>query len=240
MVEYDKKAMRAAAVIAAGGSSRRMGFDKLTALLDGEAVICKTVRAFEQCELIDEIVVVSPAEKTELFQSLLAEKGFKKLKGIVSGGETRQKSVFAGVNAVSSKTDILCIHDGARPLVSADVIAASLLCCAEFGAATAAVSVKDTVKQAENSVITRTIPRETLYLIQTPQVFKRELYLKAYSAADKEYSDDCQLLESIGCRVKITAGDYKNIKLTTAEDMIIAEAFLKNREENGNADRAGV
>lgn len=207
-----------------------MGFDKLTAQLNGEAVICKTVRAFEECELIDEIVVVAPAEKTALFSQLLAEKGFKKLKKIVAGGETRQKSVFAGASTASKSTDILCIHDGARPLVSAKVIADALMRCAEYGAATAAVAVKDTIKQAENGIIEKTIPRQCLYQIQTPQTFLRELYLKAFSAAQEEYSDDCQLLESIGQRVMISQGDYKNIKLTTAEDMTVAKALLDDME----------
>ncbi|MBP1557204.1 MAG: 2-C-methyl-D-erythritol 4-phosphate cytidylyltransferase [Oscillospiraceae bacterium] len=230
MFEFDKKTLRVAAIIAAGGSSRRMGFDKLTAEICGETVIAKTVRAFEVSEIIDEIVIVCPNDRIELFKSLVKQKNFTKLKAIVAGGETRQKSVFNGANAVSSDIDILCIHDGARPLVSQRVIADSVAACAEFGAATAAVKVKDTIKQAENSIIEKTIPRDSLYQIQTPQVFSRELYLKAYHNAKEDYSDDCQLLESIGQRVAISEGDYKNIKLTTAEDMIIAKAFLECEE----------
>lgn len=231
MFEYDKKLLRTAAIIAAGGSSSRMGFDKLTALLGGEPVICRTISAFEKSDIIDEIVVVCPQSRIEAFRCILEQSGSKKLKAIVCGGDTRQKSVFAGVSAVSENTDILCIHDGARPLVSSRVILDSVSACARFGAATAAVSVKDTIKQAESGVITKTIPRETLYQIQTPQVFNKWLYLKAYKSAREEYTDDCQLLESIGQRVMISEGDYKNIKLTTAEDMIIAEAFLHKEEE---------
>lgn len=230
MFEFDKKMLRTAAIIAAGGSSRRMGFDKLTAEIGGEAVIAKTVRAFESSEIIDEIVIVCPNDRIELFETLVKQNDFTKLKAIVAGGETRQKSVFNGVNAVSKDIDILCIHDGARPLVSQRVIADSVFTCAEYGAATAAVKVKDTIKQAENSIIEKTIPRDSLYQIQTPQVFKKELYLKAYHNAKEDYSDDCQLLESIGQRVAISEGDYKNIKLTTSEDMIIAKAFLECEE----------
>ncbi|MBP1577623.1 MAG: 2-C-methyl-D-erythritol 4-phosphate cytidylyltransferase [Oscillospiraceae bacterium] len=230
MFEFDKKTLRVAAIIAAGGSSRRMGFDKLTAEICGETVIAKTVRAFEVSEIIDEIVIVCPNDRIKLFESLVKRNDFTKLKAIVAGGETRQKSVSNGANAVSSDIDILCIHDGARPLVSQRVIADSVAACAEFGAATAAVKVKDTIKQAENSIIEKTIPRDSLYQIQTPQVFSRELYLKAYHNAKEDYSDDCQLLESIGQRVAISEGDYKNIKLTTAEDMIIAKAFLECEE----------
>lgn len=230
MLKYDKKTFRVAAIIAAGGSSQRMGFDKLTALVCGEPVIVKTISAFESSDIIDEIVIVCPNERIELFESIVKLNNFTKLKAIVGGGKTRQKSVFAGVNAVSEDIDILCIHDGARPLVSSRVIADSVAVCAENGAATAAVKVKDTIKQAENGVIQKTIPRDTLYQIQTPQVFKKELYLKAYNNAKEDYSDDCQLLESIGQRVIISEGDYKNIKLTTAEDMILAEAFWNQKE----------
>lgn len=230
MFEFDKKMLRTAAIIAAGGSSRRMGFDKLTAEIGREAVIAKTVRAFEASEIIDEIVVVCPNDRIALFETLVKQNNFTKLRAIVAGGETRQKSVFNGVNAVSKDIDILCIHDGARPFVSQRVIADSVFTCAEYGAATAAVKVKDTIKQAENSIIEKTIPRDSLYQIQTPQVFKKELYLKAYHNAKEDYSDDCQLLESIGQRVAISEGDYKNIKLTTSEDMIIAKAFLECEE----------
>ena len=230
MFQFDKKTLRVAAIIAAGGSSRRMGFDKLTAEIGGETVIAKTIRAFESSKIIDEIVIVCPNDRIELFKSLVKQNNFTKLKAIASGGETRQKSVFNGVNAVSKNIDILCIHDGARPLVSQRVIADSVAACAEYGAATAAVKVKDTIKQAKSCIIEKTIPRDSLYQIQTPQVFNRELYLKAYHNAKEDYSDDCQLLESIGQKVAISEGDYKNIKLTTAEDMIIAKAFFKYEE----------
>lgn len=230
MIKNSGKSLRVSAVIAAGGASRRMGFDKLMALLNGEPVIVSTVRAFEICEMIDEIVVVCPCERVEDFKGVLEKQGFKKLKNIVSGGAARQQSVFSGVAATSDDTDIVCIHDGARPLVSQAVIADSISASLKSGAATAAVAVKDTIKRARENIIAETLPRDELFQIQTPQVFSKKLYQKAYVAAEKEYSDDCQLFEKIGIEVALAKGDYKNIKLTTAEDFIVAEAFCAKGE----------
>lgn len=219
-----------ATVIAAGGSSRRMGFDKLTAELCGLPVLIHTINAFEDCGLIDEIVVVTREEYIPALLSDVKYQGFKKLRSIVKGGATRQQSVYAGVCACSADTQYVCIHDGARPLVTQEVIAAAVDAAIRYGAATAAVPAKDTIKRRSGDFVAETLPREALMQIQTPQVFKKELYLRAFLQSGQEYSDDCQLLESLGAPVAFSPGDYQNIKLTTEEDFILAEALLMQRE----------
>ncbi|MFV0498209.1 MAG: 2-C-methyl-D-erythritol 4-phosphate cytidylyltransferase [Candidatus Fimivivens sp.] len=225
-----KEHVKVSAVIAAGGSSVRMGFDKLTAQLCGLPVLIHTINAYEACILIDEIIVVT---REEHIPELLADakcQGFRKLRSIVKGGQTRQESVYAGVCACSEDAHYICIHDGARPLVTSAVIEAAVEAAVRHGAATAAVPAKDTIKRRHGDFVIETLPRETLMLIQTPQVFKKDLYLRAFSQCDQEYSDDCQLIENFGEPVAFSLGDYQNIKLTTEEDFIMAEAFLIQRE----------
>ncbi len=231
MLFFEQNQYKVCAIIAAGGSSNRMGFDKLMTELSGETVIVRSVEAFERCGFIDEIVVVTRKELVNELNEMLLPKKFSKLKRVTSGGETRQRSVYKGVAACSDDIDILCIHDGARPLVSEKVIADSLVAGARYKAATAAVKVKDTIKKGENGLITETLDRDHLYQIQTPQTFLKQLYLDAYQAADKEYSDDCQLIEALGIKVALSQGSYSNIKLTTREDFAVAAALLKQMEE---------
>ena len=227
MFEFEGKCYKISAVIAAGGSSSRMGFDKLSALLCEKAVILRSIDAFEKCKCIDEIVVVAG----EKIKELIINAGYIKLKDIVDPGVSRQKSVYNGVLACSDDADIVCIHDGARPLVTQEVILESIVSAVEYSAATAAVLVKDTIKRGKNGFITETVPRDELYQIQTPQVFDRRLYLNAYNMAEKEYSDDCQLIEALGKQIALSKGDYRNIKLTTAEDFAVAEAILKQMRD---------
>ncbi len=221
---------RVCAVIAAGGASSRMGFDKLTADLCGLPVLIHTVNAFERCDLIDEIVVVTREEHIPALLADVKYQGFKKLRSIVKGGDTRQQSVYAGVCACSPDMQYICVHDGARPLVTDAVIEAAVNAAVRHGAATAAVPAKDTIKRRSGDFVAETLPRETLVQVQTPQVFKKELYLRAFSQSGEAYSDDCQLIESLGATVALSKGDYQNIKLTTEEDFILAEAFLMQRE----------
>jgi len=208
-----------------------MGFDKLTAELDGEKVIVRSVKAFEKSDIIDEIVVVVRKELLDELKSVFIAEGLNKLKAVTAGGESRQHSVYNGVAACSDDVDIVCIHDGARPLVTGKVISDSIEFAAKYGAATAAVKVKDTIKRGKNGMIEETIDRESLYQIQTPQTFLKQLYIKAYQAAEKQYSDDCQLIEALGIKVALSQGSYSNIKLTTEEDFAVASALLKRMEE---------
>ena len=225
-----REATGVSAVIAAGGTSQRMGFDKLTAELYGLPVLLHTINAFELCDEIDEIIVVTRGESIPILHAAVKYEGYKKLRSIVKGGETRQQSVYAGVMACASETELVCIHDGARPLVTEAVILSAVAAARRYGAATAAVPVKDTIKQNDGGFVSKTLPRETLMQVQTPQVFRKVLYLQAYAQNGADYSDDCQLIESLGIRVAFSQGDYQNIKLTTEEDLIVAEAFLQHRE----------
>ncbi|MBR4050881.1 MAG: 2-C-methyl-D-erythritol 4-phosphate cytidylyltransferase [Clostridia bacterium] len=218
------------AVIVAAGSSRRMGgINKLLLTLLGKTVLERTVEAFDKNENVNEIVLAARAEDIEEYTNLLSE--YKKVKCIVEGGQTRQKSVATAVAACDEKCTLLAIHDGARPLVSQKIIndtVAAAYCC---GAAACAVEVKDTIKIIdENSFITDTPERATLRAVHTPQCFDKKLYLDCIEQLGekaKDMTDDCRLAELCGKKVRIVASSYTNIKITTAEDIPFAESILK-------------
>lgn len=218
------------AVIVAAGSSRRMGgINKLLLTLLGKTVLERTVEAFDKNENVNEIVLAARAEDIEEYTNLLSD--YTKVKRIVEGGETRQKSVAAAVAACDEKCTLLAIHDGARPLVSQKIIndtVAAAYCC---GAAACAVEVKDTIKIIdEYSFITDTHERASLRAVHTPQCFDKKLYLDCIEELGeraKDMTDDCRLAELCGKKVRIVASSYTNIKITTAEDIPFAESILK-------------
>ncbi len=217
------------AVIVAAGSSRRMGgINKLLLTLGGKAVLNRTVEAFEKSDDINEIIIAAREDDISEFSALLA--GYKKIKCIVPGGETRQKSVAAAVAMCSEQSVMLAIHDGARPLVSQDVISRTVDAAFSFGAAACGVRVKDTVKVTdENSFITDTPDRSTLWAVHTPQCFDKKLYercVESLGEKAKDMTDDCRLVEICGGTVKMVEGSYSNIKITTAEDISMAESLL--------------
>lgn len=220
----------ASAIVVAAGSSSRMGFDKMTAELLGVPVVARTVAALAASPLVGEVVLVAPEERMALFWDIARDCGLSGLTRIVPGGSSRQLSVKAGVAQSSSQFPLLCIADGARPFASVALIDRCILLAAERGAACAAVPIKDTIKQADASgKIVATPERSTLWQAQTPQVFRRELYLAALAAADKagrsDYTDDCQLVEAMGAPVYLSMGDYQNFKITTPEDLPLAAAM---------------
>ncbi len=211
---------KVAAVIVAGGSSRRMGFDKLLAPLAGSTVLQQSVAAFAAHGLVDEIVVVASAAKLEQITAMLA--GTPKLMAVVAGGGQRADSVQAGVAATDAAW--LAIHDGARPFVEQDTITAALEGAVQTGCAAPAVPVKDTIKQVRPDMTVAATPdRAALYAVQTPQVVRRDLYLPALAAlADTDsasITDDCMVMERAGHTVLLTAGSYNNKKITTPEDL---------------------
>ena len=218
---------RVSAVLVAAGSSTRMGFDKLSFDLGGETVLHRSIRAFEQCPQISEIVLV--AGKNREFAAGQA-KGCTKPVQIVAGGTTRAESARNGVLAATG--ELVAVHDAARPFVSGAVIEAVLEAAARCGAAAPAVPVKDTIKQAvrgdgktvpPDCIVAETPDRSTLYAVQTPQCFDRTEYLKALEELDEEkarlVTDDCSLFELTGRTVQLTQGDYANLKITTREDL---------------------
>ena len=209
-----------------------MGVDKLLLEFGGVPVVVRSIRALEQVEEIGEVVVVTREERLAQYRQLKETFALKKVTRIVAGGETRQQSVLEGVRAADPSAEYVAIHDGARPFVSPEEITRVLADAERFGAATLGVPVKDTVKVVSpDGMITATPDRSSLYLTQTPQVFRREVYLQGIEAARRsglDFTDDCQLVEYAGHRVYMACGSYRNIKLTTEDDLAIANAFLRD------------
>ena len=217
----------ASAVIVAAGMGKRMGagINKAYLLLGGKTILEQTVTVFENCRKIEEIVVVT--DDTEKCRELL--KGFKKVTKIVLGGATRQDSVKNGLKMCQG--EFVAIHDGARALITAEKIEKVIEDAKKFGAAALGVKCKDTLKASdENGFIAKTLDRDWIYRIQTPQVFKRTEIEEAHSKINSELTDDCAVMELVGKKVKITEGSYENIKITTPEDLIIAEKILEKRK----------
>lgn len=224
-----------AVVVAAGNSTRMaLGFSKQFVSLCGVPAIVHTLSAFDAAELIQCTVVVCRKEDIDQIQHEIQEYKIQKVTAITEGGTTRQQSVAAGISAAPDDAAYFAIHDGARALITPEEINASVEDAFECGASALAVPVKDTIKiVGKNNYIVSTPERSTMWAVQTPQVFERGLYLRAMKQADKDggdYTDDCQLVEHIGVKVHLCMGTYKNIKLTTVEDLEIAQAVLKSRE----------
>lgn len=223
-----------AVIVSAGNSTRMGGINKQFLEIKGIPVLIHTLMVFNNAECIDEIVVVTRESDIGEVEKLLSTYGINKVVRVVKGGETRQISVLNGVNATSKNTDIIVIHDGARPLVTEKVITETLKCAISFGAAATGVKVKDTVKQVDdNNNIVATPDRAYLRFIQTPQIFYKALYLEAVNSVEnsKDFTDDCMLIEAFGKIVKFVDGDYENIKITTPEDVELAENYLNRRGE---------
>ena len=213
----------AGAVIAAGGMAQRMqGINKQSLMIQGVPVLVRSIQRMAEVKQIRHIVVVA---RPELFSQLKQWKTEYSLPDfeIVAGGESRQQSVLNGIKALSDQTEYFVIHDGARPFADRELILRCLQSAVEHGAATTAVKI-----------IEETPNREFLYLTQTPQIFKASLYHKAVEQAEKEgldFTDDCQLIEHIGHRVWVSQGDYRNIKITTPEDIAMAQAIAQWTEQ---------
>ena len=223
----------AAVIVAAGSSARMQGTDKIMADLDGEPLILHTLRAFQQSDDIQEIILVTREDLLDPLSNLCVEKKLNKVTKICRGGENRAASVQAGLDQVSSQCGFVAIHDGARPLVSGTVIHDAVRKAAKFNAAAPAVPVKDTIKVVHGGVVESTPDRSALYAVQTPQVFALDLYRAALDqaiAAKMELTDDCSAAEKFGLNVVITPGSDENIKVTTPTDLILAEALLRGRK----------
>lgn len=227
--------IRCAAVVPAAGSSTRMaGRDKILLPLAEQPVLAHTLRALELCPHIMEIVVVTRRDLIVPIGQLCRDCKLEKVTKIIPGGDTRTQSVLNGVAEVSQKAELIAIHDGARPLVSQAVLDAAITRAAQCGAAAPAVPVKDTIKRAKDGVVEATLERSELFAIQTPQVFQADLIRTALTRAIQdgvELTDDCGAVERLGIGVALTQGDYRNLKLTTPEDIAVAEALLGWEDE---------
>ena len=217
-----------AVIVAAGSATRMGGIDKVMAQLGGEPMIRRTVRAFQDCDAVSEIVVVTREDLILPITSLCAY--MPKVIAVVAGGKSRQESVHLGLNALSGKVRLAAIHDGARPLVTWQVIDRVIRAANTYGAAAPAIPVKDTIKVVQGGVVKQTPDRATLFAVQTPQVFDFDLLRGALKKAQTEkvqVTDDCSAVERMGMAVKIVEGDERNIKVTTPLDLKIAELLLE-------------
>ncbi|AAW39081.1 2-C-methyl-D-erythritol 4-phosphate cytidylyltransferase [Dehalococcoides mccartyi] len=216
------------AVIVAAGQSRRMGGqDKIFARLSGKPVLAHTLSVFQQSPEIDDIALVVSEHNLKKAKELVKEYNFSKVIAICSGGELRQDSVSSGLTALCDCGWVL-IHDGARPLLDPVSIPEGLEAAKLCGSAVAAVPLKDTVKEiSPEGLVEKTLPREKLISVQTPQVFRADIIQKAYRRVGITATDDAQLVEKLKLPVKIFSGAYANIKITTPEDLLMAEILLK-------------
>jgi len=218
------------AIIVAAGESRRMGgVDKVMALLGGKAILAWVIDAFQRCSSIDHIIVVVNEQNLEPCRQLVAGQGWSKVSDVCLGGRRRQDSVAAGLGRLG-QCDWMVIHDGARPLITVDLIERGLEAAGETGAAVAAVPVTDTIKVVgDDRLVQETLPRHSLWAVQTPQVFRFDIITEAYRQAEAEVTDDASLVEMLGYKVKLYLGTYDNIKVTTPDDLALAEWLLYHR-----------
>ncbi len=217
-----------AVVVAAGSASRMGGIDKVMAPLQGEPMILRTVRTFENCDAVKEIVIVTREDLIGPITELCA--GLTKVRTVVKGGSSRQESVKLGLLAFSKEVQLAAVHDGARPLVSTELIDKTIRAAHTYGAAAPAIPVKDTIKFFEGGFIASTPDRSTLRAVQTPQVIDRDLLLGALEKAEQDgtaVTDDCSAVEHIGMRVRLVEGEERNLKVTTPLDLKIAELLLE-------------
>jgi 2-C-methyl-D-erythritol 4-phosphate cytidylyltransferase len=217
-------------VVAAGRSERMGGADKVFADLAGRPLLAWTLRAFKNCDAIDGVVLVVAAESIDRATAVVREWRFANVTAIVAGGAHRQDSVRAGIDAASDAA-IVAVHDGARPLVTPELIARGLELARACGAAVCAAPARDTVKQAEGDppVVRATIERAAAWLAQTPQVFDRALLLRAHDAATEAATDDAALIEALGHEVRLYEGDRWNLKVTEPDGLVVAEGLLRAR-----------
>lgn len=219
-----------AIIVSAGNSSRMGGINKQFLKLGDSTVIGMSMKALQECESVKEIVVVTKLDDISKIENIAKSSNITKLKCIVVGGQSRQESVLNGYKAISQDTELITIHDGARPLVLPQDIEKCINNARIYGGSTLGVPVKDTIKVVKENIITDTPHRPNLFITQTPQTFKKDIYSSGIKFAKDnhlDFTDDCQIVEAIGHKVYMTIGHYSNIKITTPEDVSIAEILLK-------------
>jgi 2-C-methyl-D-erythritol 4-phosphate cytidylyltransferase len=219
------------AIIAAAGSSTRMkGINKLLFEIDNMPVIARTIDKFNSNDSISEIVISAKSSDIETIKEVVLKYNFSKVTAIVDGGETRAQSIKNSVVASSDKTEYFAIHDGARPLITQEVINQTISSAIKHRAAVAGVPVKDTIKVVNDGFISNTPVRSTLWAVHTPQIFEKDLYLRAIENAESckyEITDDSMLVEMLGVKVFMVNDEYSNVKITTPDDLSIVEQYIK-------------
>ena len=218
-----------AVIVAAGESQRMGGVDKVMVLLGGKPVLARTVDVFQNCGSIDQIVIVLSEQNLEPGKRLVAGEGWTKVTDVCPGGQRRQDSVVAGLSRLKDCHWVV-IHDGVRPLLTEDLIARGLREAEETGAAVAAVPVTETIKVVGGDrIVHQTLLRQNLWAVQTPQVFGYHIIAEAYRKVKGEATDDASLVEQSGYKVKLYMGAYDNIKITTPDDLVLAEVLWHKR-----------
>jgi len=230
--------MRTVAVVPAAGSGNRMSRERSKQYLSlgRMPILVHTLKVFDECPHVDALLVVVPPQDIEVVRNtILAPWKLKKVTGVISGGKERQDSVLAGIEAMDSKADIVIIHDAVRPFITIELISKCIRAAGEEGAVTVGVPVKDTVKEvAPDGRVIRTCDRSLMWLTQTPQAFRRDIIESAHRAAVRDGfrgTDDASLVERLGIAVRMIRGDYDNIKITTPEDLLVAEALLSASQQ---------
>lgn len=227
--------MYSSVIIVAAGKGRRMGADinKQYLKLDGKEILAHTIEKFERSNSINEIIVVTSKDELGFcWESICKKYGFTKVKKIVAGGKERQDSVYNGLIELDEKAEIVLIHDGARPLIRHEQIEESIKVASQVGGCVVGVPVKDTIKICDNNQkVLETPSRDTLWSVQTPQVFQYDIIMEAYEEGFKKKlsaTDDSMMVEALGYPVEVISGRYDNIKITTPEDLVIAENMVGN------------
>jgi len=225
------------AIIVAGGSSQRMGFDKLFAVIAGEPVIAHTIRAFECAGCVSEIVLVAREQRHDEIRRITSSAGFKKISVIVPGGERRQDSVQAGLSSIDGRAEYVAVHDAARPLITPEQVERAFAQCRVHGAAALAESVNDTLKRADaNLLVVGSVDRRQLHAMQTPQMFERKLIADAYRVVYAEnilVTDEVSAVERLGHKIALVLNDDFNLKITYPRDLPVAEFILRERAKEG-------
>jgi 2-C-methyl-D-erythritol 4-phosphate cytidylyltransferase len=220
------------AILVAAGSSERMGFDKLFALVSGKPVIAHTIAAFERTKCVDEIILVGRAESLDELRKVVGKP--TKVQQVVAGGAERSDSVRAGLEHVDAKSDFVAVHDAARPMITPEKITGVFEACREHGAATLVEPINDTLKRADADLaVTGSVDREGVYAMQTPQVFEKKLLAEAYEVVVKKkisVTDEVSAVELLGKKIVLVPNHDFNFKITYPRDLPLAEFVLKQRE----------
>ena len=224
------------AIIVAGGSSQRMGFDKLFAVIAGEPVIAHSIRAFERATAVSEILVVAREQRHDEIREICSCGGFEKVRAILPGGERRQDSVRAGLDRIDRAAKYVAVHDAARPLITSDQIEHAFEQCRVHGSAALAQPVNDTFKRAgADLLVMGSVDRHQLYAMQTPQIFERKLIMDAYRgvyAENASVTDEVSAVERFGHKIALVLNDDFNLKITYPRDLPIADFILRERAKN--------
>jgi 2-C-methyl-D-erythritol 4-phosphate cytidylyltransferase len=232
--------MRVIALIPAAGMGRRMnaGINKQYLKLDGMPIVARTIEVFDEAPFVDDIYVITPEDEIPFCREHVVDKySYIKVRDVVPGGKERQNSVMNGLRAIRSPEpgDIVVIHDGVRPFITVAIIEQSIEAARTHGGAVVAVPAKDTIKIVRDNIVRETPPRETLWQAQTPQTFRYDIIMHAHERAEAEGflgTDDSSLVERVGGTVALVMGDYRNIKITTPEDMQLAHSILDSFEDH--------